>query len=195
MRHVPSRLASNDAKTQVLFEEIGMHAVQCTVAGTEVLPRAQPQALARAAQHGQADAWHIRWAPPTGASAPLPRHAATAMPDLVAAEAWPAIGSQVFHALVATLPVPPDVAGLARQLAMSPRQLQRRLQQAGLRYSGLLAEARYRSAGWWLLQTAMPLAEVGFLSGHADQPHLTRTFKQRSGMTPPAFRNAFAAGR
>ena len=60
--------------------------------------------------------------------------------------------------------------------------------------TGLLAEVRYRVAGWWLLQTDVPLAEVGFLSGYADQPHLTRSFRVRSGMTPDAFRKAFAVG-
>jgi len=45
-----------------------------------------------------------------------------------------------------------------------------------------------------LLHTTLPLAEVGFLSGHADQPHLTRSFKRRSGMTPEVFRQAFHVG-
>ena len=64
------------------------------------------------------------------------------------------------------------------------------LQGTGLR--PLLAEARYRMAGWWLLQTGTALAEIGFLCGYADQSHFTREFRLRSGMTPGDYRRDFA---
>lgn len=177
-----------------LLEEVGLQQVTCEAGGAAVYPQPQPRLLAGAARSGATDRWHIRWLDPSGGAGAVPRSNATELPDLIAAEPWPDVGRKVFQALVAALPVPPDLADLARQLAISPRQLQRQLQQAGLRYAGLLAEARYRCAGWWLLQTTLPLAEVGFLSGHADQPHLTRSFRRRSGMTPQAFRQAFGAG-
>ncbi len=179
-----------------LLEEIGLEQVSCTAGGAAVFPQPHVAGLAAVVRQGRAHDWQIRWLPgqtPAAPASPRMAPAPGGMPDLVATEPWPAIGKAAFHALVAGLPAPPDVAGLARQLGLSPRGLQRQLQQAGLRYAGLLAEARYRVAGWWLLQTDAPLAEVGFLSGHADQPHLTRCFRQHSGMTPQAYRAAFGA--
>lgn len=177
-----------------LLEEVGLQQVTCEAGGAAVYPQPQPGQLTVATRNGATDRWHIHWLDPSGGAGSVPRSNATELPDLIAAEPWPDIGRKVFQALVAALPVPPELTDLARHLAISPRHLQRQLQQAGLRYVGLLAEARYRCAGWWLLQTTLPLAEVGFLSGHADQPHLTRTFKRRSGMTPEIFRRAFGVG-
>lgn len=176
-----------------LLEEIGLEQVSCAAGGAVVFPQPHASALARVVHQDTAHDWQIRWAPrPPGVAASVPRKASCdAVPDLVATEPWPAVGKAAFRALADGLPAPPDLAGLAHRLCLSPRVLQRQLQQAGLRYSGLLAEVRYRVAGWWLLHTELPLAEVGFLSGHADQPHLTRGFRQRSGMTPQAFRAAF----
>ncbi|MCZ4312229.1 helix-turn-helix transcriptional regulator [Comamonadaceae bacterium G21597-S1] len=177
-----------------LLEEIGLEQVSCTAGGAVVFPQPHAAALAEVVRQAAANDWQIRWSPrPMAAAASAARTAPApgGMPDLVATEPWTAVGKAAFRALAAGLPAPPGVAELARQLGLSPRGLQRQLQQAGLRYAGLLAEVRYRVAGWWLLHTALPLAEVGFLSGHADQPHLTRCFRQHSGMTPQAYRAAF----
>lgn len=177
-----------------VLEEIGLQTVTCEAGDTAVYPQPQSGALARVARQGRMNQWHIRWQDPPVVTRAGTLWTGTELPDLIAAEPWPDIARTVFQTLVAGLPAPPDLPALARHLAISPRHLQRQLQQAGLRYAGLLAEARYRCAGWWLLQTTLPLAEVGFLSGHADQPHLTRSFKHRSGMTPEAFRQAFGVG-
>ena len=177
-----------------LLEETGLEQVSCTAGGAAVFPLPHAEGLAEAVRQAAANDWRIRWLPrPTAAAESAARTASVpgGLPDLVATEPWPAVGKAAFHALAAGLPAPPGVADLARRLGLSSRVLQRQLQQAGLRYAGLLAEARYRVAGWWLLHTELPLAEVGFLSGHADQPHLTRCFRQRSGMTPQAYRAAF----
>ena len=52
---------------------------------------------------------------------------------------------------------------------------------------------RLRAAAWWLVRTDTPLAEVGFVCGYADQPHFTREFGRRVGLTPAAYRADFAA--
>jgi AraC-like DNA-binding protein len=72
------------------------------------------------------------------------------------------------------------------------RSLQRSLNRAGLSYSQLLAEARCRSASWWLMCSASPIAEIGYLCGYADQSHFTRDFRYRVGMTPVRYRTEFA---
>ena len=35
-----------------------------------------------------------------------------------------------------------------------------------------------------------PLAEIALALGYADQSHFTTSFKEQTGMTPGAFRNA-----
>jgi AraC-like DNA-binding protein len=44
------------------------------------------------------------------------------------------------------------------------------------------------------LHTADPIAEVGFLSGFADQAHFTRELRRRVGLPPAAYRAAFRSG-
>ena len=86
------------------------------------------------------------------------------------------------------------VTDVAHNIGTSARSLQRALAVAGLSYSSVLAEARLRAAGWWLLESTLPIAQVGFLSGYADQPHFTRDFSHRIGLTPGRYRDNFARG-
>jgi transcriptional regulator GlxA family with amidase domain len=57
---------------------------------------------------------------------------------------------------------------------------------------GVQGEVRFRLAGSLLLQQAMPVSEVGFVCGYADQAHLTREFRKRLGVTPAKYRELFA---
>ena len=138
---------------------------------------------------GQVDTsdWRIAW----GAHAPQPL--AAGLGDLAPDEAWAPAVKALFNGLAQRLPAAPAMDELAHQLGRPRRSLQRELQRQGTGYRPLLAEARYRTAGWWLLQTQVPLAEIGFLCGHADQSHFTREFRRRSGMTPADYRRHFAA--
>jgi AraC-like DNA-binding protein len=54
-------------------------------------------------------------------------------------------------------------------------------------------ELRCRAGAWWLLNSHASIAELGFLSGYADQAHFTRELQRRVGMTPARYRAAFAA--
>ncbi len=168
------------------FLEATGHRDVCAFAGdARVYPEADAAALARACAQGQTDHWRLAWQ-----QAPADR--AAAAPDEVQPDDhWPAGVQQAFAALAGRLTAPPTLAELAHRLDTSPRSLQRALQQAGLGFRQLLAEARYRTAGQWLLHSAVPLAEVGFLGGYADQSHFTREFRQRSGLTPAAYRAEF----
>ena len=49
-------------------------------------------------------------------------------------------------------------------------------------------EQRLRRAQSLLSSTAEPIAQIALATGFADHSHLTKTFKERQGMTPSAFR-------
>ncbi|GAB4357303.1 MAG: hypothetical protein Kow0026_17540 [Oricola sp.] len=62
----------------------------------------------------------------------------------------------------------------------------------GLPPHAYLRHVRVERARRMLLEK-MPLAEVGLAAGFADQSHLTRAFKQITGMTPGRSRLDMAA--
>jgi len=116
-----------------------------------------------------------------------------------------------FNAVMETAPADPDswiahlqarladdpgrgwtVDMLAQATACTPRTLQRRLALRGMSFTQLLSDARLTSAARLLAVSAMPMAEVGYVCGFADQAHFTRQFKHRTAMTPGLYRNAFA---
>jgi AraC-like DNA-binding protein len=174
-----------------LLQACGHGGVSAWVGAARVYPACEPDALDAAVRNGDAQEWQIVWT----AHARPPLADAVAPAGLAPDEAWPAGVKALFDRLVAGLPAAPGVAGLARELGRAPRSLQRELQLQGTGLRSLLAEARYRSAGWWLLHTNVALAEIGFLCGFADQSHFTREFRSRSGMTPADYRRHFALAR
>ncbi len=82
---------------------------------------------------------------------------------------------------------------LAQALCTAQRTLQRQLAREGHSFSRLLAQARLNHAAHRLTDSDAPLAEVGYLSGYADQPHFTRQFHAHTGLTPAQFRAQFRA--
>lgn len=180
-----------------LLEAIGARRVTARAADVAAYPQPDADGLKTIAQSPTTDslAWRLSWepaAPLAGTPAghpPLP-HAAS--PPLEPPQAWPAVAQRCFSALCKDLMAPPPLPDLARAHGDAPRSLQRHLQRAGLSYTRVLSEARCRSASWWLMHTTTPIAEVGFVSGYADQPHFTRDFRQRVGLTPLRFRSEFA---
>jgi AraC-like DNA-binding protein len=81
---------------------------------------------------------------------------------------------------------------LAAQTGTAPRSLQRHLARHGTAFSRLLMEARLQVAAAHLSRTGgKSLAEIAFLSGFADQPHLARIFRREVGTTPAAYRADF----
>ncbi len=76
---------------------------------------------------------------------------------------------------------------------MSERTLQRKLQAHSLSFSRVICEARLEIAASYLCSEDGPgLAEIGFLTGYADQAHFTRTFRREVGTTPSEYRANFA---
>ena len=82
----------------------------------------------------------------------------------------------------------PTVSGIADQLGMSGRTLQRQLAGADRTFQALVDEARRSVAERLLEQTDYALADVAFLTGFSEQSALTRAFRRWTGTTPRAWR-------
>lgn len=83
---------------------------------------------------------------------------------------------------------------LAQALGTSPRTLQRRLGEQGRTFRECLTLARLNHAARRLTEGRAGLAEIGYLSGFADQPHFTRQFRAHTGLTPAQYREQFGQG-
>ena len=91
----------------------------------------------------------------------------------------------------------PDVADVARRLAMSERTLRRRLDEEGNGFRAIVDETRSELARVYARDLRLPLAEIAFLLGYAEQSAFQRAFKRWTGQTPAAWRvssNAAAIG-
>lgn len=174
------------------LEAVGATQVTAWVGDVPVYPAPDTHALARLAQKGSPVEWRMAWTPANAWHEAPPRAAAPA-PHLEPPQTWPAHAQQCFSTLSKDLMAPLTLPALAEAQGEAPRSLQRNLSRAGLSYTHVLSEARCRSASWWLLKSPAPIAEVGFVSGYADQPHFTRDFRTRVGLTPLRFRTEFAA--
>jgi AraC-like DNA-binding protein len=92
----------------------------------------------------------------------------------------------------------PSLEGVARELAMSERSLQRHLGELGYTYNTLADEVREATARLYLDQPDIALAEIAYLLGFADQSTFNRAFKRWTGCTPKQARtnaNARQAGQ
>jgi AraC-like DNA-binding protein len=82
----------------------------------------------------------------------------------------------------------PTVDKIAREIGMSPRTLQRRLEEAGTTYQALLDEVRRQSARRLLRNTDLDAGEVAFLLGFEEMNSFTRAFQAWEGTTPTRWR-------
>ena len=88
----------------------------------------------------------------------------------------------------------PSLESIAKQLAMSPRTLQRRLRDQGVLFNDVLDAMRFRAAKSYLAKGDVAGTEVAYLLGFAEQSSLNRAFKRWSGQTPTEYRRGTAAG-
>ena len=79
---------------------------------------------------------------------------------------------------------------VAAKLHMSPRTLQRRLQQQGVPYQDLLAQARLQQAQWRLSQTQQSVEDIAYGLGFSEPTSFYRSFKQWTGLSPKRWRLA-----
>lgn len=89
---------------------------------------------------------------------------------------------------------PPTVAEVAAEVAMSPRSLQRQLRNEGTTLTGLIDGAR-RAKASALIEAGVPIIEVTYLLGYADQAVFHRAFKRWTGDTPAAYRRRHRSPR
>ncbi len=178
-----------------LLQALGLRQVSAQLQGVDVFPQADAQALHTLATQGRTAHWTLHWAedlpstlaPPSSISLPP----AQAPHKLCASMDWPDLAQQCAATMLGDLMYPHTVASVAQQMGLSARSLQRQLQHHGLRFSQVAAEVRLRAAAWWLLESRLSLAEIGFVCGYADQAHFNRSYKRHTGLAPGAYRTSF----
>jgi len=82
------------------------------------------------------------------------------------------------------------IGALARQLATTPRTLQRRLAAEGSSYQGLLDQTRREAAESYLTDSTLSAAEVAYLLGYSEPAAFHRAFKRWCGSSPRDFRES-----
>ncbi|AZD27557.1 AraC family transcriptional regulator GliR [Pseudomonas chlororaphis] len=115
----------------------------------------------------------------------LEEHAMSLMASLEEAPLALQVKNALRQLLKEGLPRKEQVADL---LAMSPRTLQRQLQQAGTSYQQILDNLRQELAEHYLLHSDLPIQDISYYLGFTEPRSFHRTFKGRTGMTPGAFR-------
>ena len=87
------------------------------------------------------------------------------------------------------------LAVVAKKLALSPRSLQRRLEEYGIDFSTLVNETRRRFAIEYLKNPNNTLTEVAFLLGYSEVSAFNRAFKRWTGTTPMKHRRKTQVSR
>ena len=80
----------------------------------------------------------------------------------------------------------PKMQEIARELHLSSRTLQRRLQEAGYSFQQVLEEARHQLARHYLTSSLLDLNETAYLLGYEDSNSFVRAFRGWEGV-PPAY--------
>jgi AraC-like DNA-binding protein len=82
----------------------------------------------------------------------------------------------------------PSIEDVARDLHMSARTLQRRLQEEGLSFQKVLDEARRQMARYYLGNSVLELNEAAYLLGYEDANSFVRAFRMWEGVPPGEWR-------
>ena len=82
----------------------------------------------------------------------------------------------------------PCLPRVARALGVSPRTLQRRLEERGVEFQRLVDDIRHREALRLVGATDTPLVEIGFLLGYSDPKAFRRAFRRWTGVSPADLR-------
>ncbi|HMH11682.1 MAG TPA: AraC family transcriptional regulator [Edaphobacter sp.] len=82
----------------------------------------------------------------------------------------------------------PKMRDIARELHISSRTLQRRLQDAGYSFQQVLEEARHQLARHYLISSLLELNETAYLLGYEDSGSFVRAFRTWEGIPPAHWR-------
>jgi AraC-like DNA-binding protein len=104
----------------------------------------------------------------------------------------PGLAEEVRAALAADLRSGPTLEDVAARLGATPRSLQRRLRAAGSSFQELLDELRRELSLRYLAEEDLPLVEVAFSLGFAEQSAFHRAFRRWMKVTPAEWRRAHA---
>ena len=99
----------------------------------------------------------------------------------------PAMLRELRRALEARLP-DATLEGLAKDLGLAVRTLQRRLKEHGTTFRRELSSAQVRAAERWLRGTDAPISRIAFEVGCGTPQHLSALFKQATGQSPTEWR-------
>lgn len=80
------------------------------------------------------------------------------------------------------------LSSIAEELNLSPRTLQRKLNEAGASFQQVLDQARFALATDYLRQESLSLVDISFLLGYQEQSAFTHAFKEWAGVNPGAWR-------
>jgi AraC-like DNA-binding protein len=83
----------------------------------------------------------------------------------------------------------PSIEMICEILGVPKRTLQRELAREGLTFRGLVAQARYRKACQFLVETDMSNLEIANALNYSNDVHFIRAFKSWVGITPGEFRH------
>ncbi len=87
----------------------------------------------------------------------------------------------------------PSVDDIARDLHMSSRTLQRRLQETDTSFQRELDEARKQMARYYLRNSILELNEAAYLLGYEDSNSFVRAFRGWEGIPPGQWRETYGA--
>lgn len=79
---------------------------------------------------------------------------------------------------------------VAKQLALAPRTLRRKLEEEGATYRSLIDEERKQLSAHLLTQTDMKLDVVALQTGYTDAPSFARAFRRWFDQAPGEYRTA-----
>ena len=83
----------------------------------------------------------------------------------------------------------PSLERIAEHLGLTPRTLQRKLQELGTSYNDVLDQMRRQLAMRYLREPQMAICEVAYLLGFSESSSFHRAFKRWTGVTPKEFRS------
>ena len=86
-------------------------------------------------------------------------------------------------------PAFPTVEQVASHLNISARTLQRRLQEEGSTFKGIMDELRKDFAIAYLKRIDLSISEIAYLLSYSDSSAFTRSFRRWTGQSPKAFRS------
>jgi len=109
--------------------------------------------------------------------------------DYLASAPQSNLATRIRQQIIALLPEgSASETDISATVGLSPRTLQRKLQEQGTSYQQLLTDARQELAQHYLADPGMNITQVAYQLGFTDPSNFSRAFKQWFGMSPSQYR-------